>query len=114
MARNKSQAVKPLEAPETQPVIENSGLCGTCENAVLCMYLGDAEHPVLECEEFTHHRAGASRPAARRLNIAVVPKQVAEEESVPLAMGLCFDCENRASCMFDRPESGVWQCEEYR
>ena len=114
MARNRNQAVKVTEAPAAQAIIENSGLCGTCENAMFCMYLGDAERPVLECEEFTHHRAGAARPAARRMNLAAVPKHDAPEERLPLAMGLCSDCENRSSCVFDKPEGGVWQCEEYR
>ncbi len=29
------------------------------------------------------------------------------------AMGLCGDCGNRKSCMFQRREGGVWHCEEY-
>ncbi len=111
MARSKHQAVPVSETAATEPIIENSGLCGTCEHAALCMYLGDAEHPVLECEEFTHHRASATRTAARRMNLAAAPRA---EVRLPLASGLCFDCENRAECVFEKPEGGVWQCEEYR
>jgi hypothetical protein len=114
MAKQGTQAIRSAEPPATQTVIENSGLCGTCENAMLCMYLGNAEHPVLECEEFTHHRAGATKPATRRLNLAAVPKPEATDGDPDLAMGLCVDCENRATCIFDRPVGGVWQCEEYR
>ena len=27
--------------------------------------------------------------------------------------GLCVNCAHRNYCMFPRPESGVWHCEEY-
>ncbi len=111
MARSKHHAVTVDETGATEPIMENSGLCGTCENAALCMYLGDAEHPVLECEEFTHHRAGVTRPAMRRMNLAAAPRS---EARLPLAAGLCFDCDNREGCVFEKPEGGVWQCEEYR
>ncbi len=112
MAKDEALAVR---APETAPdaVIENSGLCGTCENAARCIYVGDAEHPVLECEEFTHHRADAARRPPRPRSIAAVPQAEAREEESRPALGLCSDCENRAGCMFDKPEGGVWPCEEY-
>lgn len=28
--------------------------------------------------------------------------------------GLCVNCDHRFTCAFQRPESGVWYCEEYR
>ncbi len=113
MAKDEALAAR-AEAAAPDAVIENSGLCGTCENAALCIYVGDAEHPVLECEEFTHHRADADCRPPRRRSIAVVPDEAAPEEPRPLPLGLCSDCENRPGCMFDKPEGGVWQCEEYR
>lgn len=113
MAKSRNQVITSDEVSAIPAIIENSGLCGTCENTMVCMYLGDVEHPVLECEEFTHHRADGTRPAARHRNLAAVPKPEAEDEKLPLAMGICSDCENHATCMFDRPECGVWQCEEY-
>jgi hypothetical protein len=27
--------------------------------------------------------------------------------------GLCLNCENRKTCIFSKPEEGVWRCEEY-
>ena len=29
-------------------------------------------------------------------------------------LGLCSDCVLRKECLFPKPESGVWHCEEYR
>jgi len=113
MARSRSRAVNSVEAPATEPVIENNGLCGTCESAMLCMYIGDAEHPVLECEEFTNHRADTSRSAGRRLNPSDAPQCEAQDRRPPPAIGLCVDCLGRETCIYDQPEGGVWQCEKY-
>lgn len=27
--------------------------------------------------------------------------------------GLCVNCANRQTCLFPKPEGGVWHCEEY-
>lgn len=37
----------------------------------------------------------------------------ADENSQQLA-GLCVNCDSRHSCTRDRPESGVWHCQDYR
>ena len=28
--------------------------------------------------------------------------------------GLCVNCDQRLVCRYDRPEGGVWHCEDYR
>jgi hypothetical protein len=28
--------------------------------------------------------------------------------------GLCSTCENSETCTFQKPEGGVWHCEEYK
>lgn len=114
MTKDRSEAIDQAERRESQETIDNSGLCATCENVTGCMYAGNAEHPVLECEEFTHHRADTRAPGLRRLNLAGVPKPDDGGASALFAKGLCGDCENRADCTFAKPEGGIWQCEEYR
>jgi hypothetical protein len=27
--------------------------------------------------------------------------------------GLCVNCANRETCLYPKPEGGVWHCEEY-
>jgi hypothetical protein len=29
-------------------------------------------------------------------------------------LGLCSTCENSETCTFQKPEGGVWHCEEYK
>ena len=54
-----------------------------------------------------------------RERLAGVIRELTEEaveagrEVAALLKGLCMDCENRKSCTFPRPASGVWHCEEY-
>lgn len=28
--------------------------------------------------------------------------------------GLCSNCEERATCIYPKPEGGVWHCDEFR
>ncbi|HTS66225.1 MAG TPA: hypothetical protein VMS37_25420 [Verrucomicrobiae bacterium] len=28
-------------------------------------------------------------------------------------LGLCSNCDNRETCVYPKPEGGVWRCEEY-
>jgi hypothetical protein len=91
-------------------ISENSGLCVTCDNAPDCMYVGDAEHPVMQCEQFSQHGgAPAARPTLE--NIAETLDEDAERF---LAIGLCAKCANRTTCTLPRPPGGVWQCDAYR
>ncbi len=115
MAKNSGHAMKRPE-PRTEPVIiENSGLCATCEEQPTCMYTGDAEHPVLQCEEFTHGPDGTKGSRRGRLGLAAAPGPVQpDEESFPPVKGLCADCESRFTCAYARLDGGVWQCEAYR
>lgn len=74
------------------------------------MYVGDAEHPVMQCEEFSQH-VGA--PAARH-SLADLPEVLDENAERFLAVGLCATCASRATCILPRPPGGVWQCDAYR
>lgn len=90
-------------------VSENSGLCATCDNAPTCMFVGDAERPVMECEEFTQHGA----PTPRR-DLAELPEAMDADAERFLAVGLCATCASRATCTLPRPAGGVWQCDAFR
>ncbi len=62
------------------------------------MYAGDAERPVLQCEEFTH-----GSPAA---DVAVAP-------AASRGTDLCETCKKRMTCTVEAPDGGVWACPEY-
>jgi len=112
---NRGHAMKQPGSRTEPAIIENSGLCATCENQPTCMYAGNAEHPVLQCEEFSHGPTGAGRPPRVRLSLAKAPGPAGpDEESFPPVKGLCADCENRFTCASARLDGGVWQCAEYR
>jgi hypothetical protein len=88
------------------------GLCSTCRHAPSCTFPRDPEKPAFYCEEFeiesapSKKRAGVKAPQPTASFVGV-------KESARL-IGLCSDCEGRQTCVFPKPEGGVWHCEEYR
>ena len=92
---------------------QTRGLCSTCDNDPGCTFAANREKPAWHCEEFrcdgaslgntvSDDRAPLSRASAIVRN------------DTPHLMGLCGDCEDRKSCVFPKPEGGIWHCEEYR
>jgi hypothetical protein len=94
-------------------ISENSGLCVTCDHAPTCMYVGDAERPVMHCEEFSQHGALPGRPVPRPA-LEKIAETLDEEAERFLAVGLCAKCASRATCTLPRPPGGVWQCDAFR
>jgi len=88
--------------------IQAQGLCVTCIHADDCIFLQSAQEPILYCEEFDSGLTPVSphKPAKKA--------QAVETKEDHGLKGLCVNCENRQTCTFQKPESGVWHCEEYR
>lgn len=88
-------------------IAETRSLCRDCASGQGCSLHGEGRLSVIECEEFDggNHRhttkRAATRPAARKSNPSGY-------------MGLCADCLNSMTCMFPKPEGGIWHCEEFR
>ncbi len=88
--------------------MEHSDLCSTCMSASDCTFPKDPGKGVHNCEEFTvdgrqgqnSGKTGASREASSGAADGAL-------------RGLCSNCENRKTCVFPKPEGGVWHCEEY-
>jgi hypothetical protein len=93
---------------------ENSGLCSTCVHAATCMYVGDAEHPVMNCEEFSHVGPSVTRPPRTAAADAPAGEHLDEEFERFLTEGLCATCASRDTCTLPRPPAGVWRCDAYR
>ncbi len=73
------------------------------------MYVGDAERPVMYCEEFTQH---GTTPGGRA--VPESPEAPGGEARRPLVEDLCARCASRPTCTLPRPRNGVWQCDAYR
>jgi len=87
------------------------GLCSTCKHAPTCAFPREPQRPAFFCEEFEIERA----PATKRDGEAnpFLASFVPAKESAKLS-GLCSDCEGRQTCVYPKPEGGVWHCEEYQ
>ena len=93
--------------------IKCRGLCFTCKNALGCTFPKDTQRSVLNCEEFE----ADARPLAKttgEVKSSATALVDCEDEDSGKFIGLCSNCDNRRSCVFPKPEGGVWHCEEYR
>jgi hypothetical protein len=94
---------------------EYGGLCMTCEHAPTCIYPRDLDRPVWQCEEFEVCEAPLEKASVSSFLAEASAKSrtdIDEGEEVKFK-GLCLNCENRKTCIFPKPEEGVWRCEEY-
>lgn len=78
------------------------------------MYVGDAEHPVMHCEEFSYEGSRITRPAPPSAATGPADDLLDEDAERFLAEGLCAICASRATCTLPRPPAGVWRCDAYR
>ncbi len=84
------------------------GLCATCKNGPTCMFLNGVSRQILHCEEYEisdEDTAAQQDKAQENPAHAVEPKNKAR--------GLCATCENFETCSYNKPEGGVWHCEDY-
>jgi len=86
-----------------------AGLCSTCKNDPTCMYEAASNSAVLQCEQFElAPPAKAARPAPTKAQ----PLSSTATDTNGYT-GLCSNCENRKTCIYPKPEGGVWHCDEY-
>jgi hypothetical protein len=93
-----------------------TGLCSTCANDPSCTFPRKAGVPVMHCLEFLGETLVADLPVPK--SPATEPRAGASPtrgvDASHRIPGLCFWCENNASCTFPRSAGGVWSCDEYR
>ena len=89
------------------------GLCSTCKHAPTCTFPGDVQRPAFYCEEFEIEIAPARKTFEEGTSQSTTSSIAVAEKSTEL-IGLCSDCESRQSCVFPKPEGGIWHCEEYQ
>jgi hypothetical protein len=104
---------QPQEVPQetSKEVTPSMGLCATCNEAPDCAYAQQATTPVLFCEMFD----ASESPEQTSTDEREPDPQIATAAAQPSELkGLCVNCDNRHSCVFPKPEEGIWHCEEYR
>jgi len=85
--------------------LKSTGICTTCNHIDDCLFRLRNGRPVWFCEEFDDYVKME----------AVMPEEMQVEPDGQLRfLGLCLNCEERFTCAYPKPESGVWHCEEYR
>lgn len=83
-------------------------VCAACKHDPGCIYEPLASGTVLECEQFEMGIGEtAARPPSRGRGVS---GHALDGNGYA---GLCANCENRETCIYPKPEGGVWRCEEY-
>lgn len=93
-----------------------TGLCVTCRNGASCGLSHRSPTPVLQCNEFEiieykSPRASGKKESAPRMRDS---REDGKKEDLGQYLGLCVNCELRASCCLTKPPSGIWHCNEYQ
>ncbi len=102
-----------MNADAERPALR--GLCITCNHFPSCMFATRAKGPIWFCEEFDD--SGPMRTGPLAATLLTFPANVVNVQSIELSgtrLDLCSNCDERPTCAFPKPESGVWHCEEYR
>ena len=97
------------------PTVQLKGICATCIHVPGCVYVESPDNPKMYCEQFESELEPAMK-ATDVANLKSIPAAL-QKESVAIkqarALGLCANCAHLETCVFPRPEGGVWHCEEY-
>ncbi|OGV47738.1 MAG: hypothetical protein A2017_16210 [Lentisphaerae bacterium GWF2_44_16] len=80
-------------------------LCSSCRSSETCTFLKNAHVPVLQCEEFN--------PILKTKAGQKNKKHLKASFSTGKLKGLCKVCAIREDCVYPKPQTGVWHCEEY-
>ena len=94
-----------LEKHSKKQKTKTLGLCCTCIHINDCIYFKNSDSSIQYCEEFD-----SGDMVLEVVNKPTKPIET-HDKSLP---GLCSNCENRETCTFNKPESGIWHCEEYQ
>lgn len=90
-----------------------TGLCSSCAHTKGCVFLKDRQAPVLFCEEFEIDPAPPPKKTESAASAQSSPANSGVGNS-NLLLGLCSNCAHRKTCIYPKPEGGIWHCEEYQ
>jgi hypothetical protein len=88
------------------------GVCLACKFDPDCIYEAASGGTILQCEQF---EMGFRQPAVQAPSLDELPftGMPFHGRASRAYSGLCSNCDNRETCIYPKPEGGVWRCEEY-
>lgn len=98
------------EAGALMEKLLDASLCANCRDQSDCVYFMKAGEPIIECEMYECGSSSKPRLSLVKGKLAAAVDAFAEEDN---PMGLCANCDNLKVCQMPKPQSGVWNCEEY-
>ncbi len=84
------------------------GICASCRHMATCIYMKELPRPVLSCDLFEGHAVQKSEAVPRNAGNGRLPRSNPRKFT-----GLCASCQKIETCIYPKPEGGVWHCEEY-
>lgn len=85
------------------------GICTSCKHMATCIYMKELPRPVLSCDLFEGYAVQKSEPVLRNAGNGRLPRSSDTRKFT----GLCASCQKIETCIYPKPEGGVWHCEEY-
>lgn len=88
------------------------GVCLACKFDPDCIFEAASDRVALQCEQF---ELGLLESPGQAPTIHGNPfgRNPSCEKDWSAHSGLCANCDNRKTCIYPKPEGGVWRCEEY-
>ncbi len=80
-------------------------LCTNCRNREQCRICEARSQAIYFCEEYE---------AATLQGINWDNQKPVAMPMPPVEAGICVNCERRHTCSIEKPEGGIWHCEEYK
>ncbi|MGA2773256.1 MAG: hypothetical protein ABSG26_20825 [Bryobacteraceae bacterium] len=88
------------------------GVCAACKYDPSCIYEADSGRAIWQCEQF-ELGLRPSTPGNGRAPAISFETASPDLRQLSNHLGLCSNCDNRETCIYPKPEGGIWRCEEY-
>ena len=88
------------------------GVCLACKFDPDCIFEAASDRVALQCEQF---ELGVRESPGQPPTIpgSSSRRNAFYEEDQDAYPGLCSNCQNWKTCIYPKPEGGIWRCEEY-
>ena len=89
---------------------EYNGICSNCTHAIECKFRKESAEVIFYCNEY--ELVDSNCTILNPLSATKNNNQHSSNLSSSLK-GLCCNCDNFTKCTLQKPDAGVWHCEEY-
>ncbi|MBF0441677.1 MAG: hypothetical protein HQK54_07205 [Oligoflexales bacterium] len=97
--------------------VRTNSICQNCRHQSKCHYQSYSKTSIHFCEEYDPcEEAEVDRIPKFFADLMKKESEETKAGKAPFgtARGLCINCENQGFCGMEKPEAGIWHCEEYR